>query len=196
MVKKGKKPWKKSGPASGALTKMNKMFRAPIIGYEYVFFTSGTSKDSAQFMDTIEQLSTYVAMLGWKQALALAKVMTKLKDLALVAPANLTRTYVCGSGPNVVKKTNQITLGEVNIPMDDDIDYQDTMYEYLIKKRRYNAQLENWEDNNAKDTTLCCSTVQRSSRQSCVTKTPERQQRTRGASLRSYSLSRTCPSTR
>ena len=76
--------------------------------------------------------------------------MTDLKDPTLVAPVRPSRTYLSGSGPDTVKTTDRITLGVVNIPMVDDIDYQATMDEYLRKKRRYNAQLENWDKNNAK----------------------------------------------
>ena len=64
MAKKGKKPWKKSGPASSVLTTTKKTFQAPTKGYEDVFFTLGTSKDAVQFTDTIEQLSRYMATLG------------------------------------------------------------------------------------------------------------------------------------
>ena len=56
MLKKGKKPYNKSGPASSAPTTMEKMFRAPTKVYKDVFFTSGTAKYASQFMDTIEQL--------------------------------------------------------------------------------------------------------------------------------------------
>ena len=56
MENKGKKPWKKLGLESSALTTTKKMFQAPTKVYEDVFFTSGTAKDMAQFMDTIEQL--------------------------------------------------------------------------------------------------------------------------------------------
>ena len=66
MRKKGKKPWKKSGQENSAPTTTKKTLWAPTKGYEYVFFTSGTAKDAAQFMDTIEQLSRYVDTLGWK----------------------------------------------------------------------------------------------------------------------------------
>ena len=83
---------------------MKKTFRAPTKGYEYIFFTSGTAKYAAQFTDTIQKLLRYLATLGWKQSSAFAKVMTDLKDLALVAPARLTRTYLRRSGPNAVKK--------------------------------------------------------------------------------------------
>ena len=76
--------------------------------------------------------------------------MTNLKNLVLVVPARPIRTYFCGSGPYAVKTTNQITLGMVNIPMVVNIDYQDTMDEYLSKKRRYENQLENWDENDAK----------------------------------------------
>ena len=91
-----------------------------------------------------------MATSGWKQASALAKVMADLKDLALVTPARPTRTYLCGLVPDAVETTDWITLGVVNILMVDEIDYQATMDEYLSKKRRYEAQLENWDENNAK----------------------------------------------
>ena len=68
MAKKGKKPWKKSGPTSSAPTTTKKTFRAPTKWYEDVFFTSGTAKDAAHFADMIEQLSRYVATLGWKHS--------------------------------------------------------------------------------------------------------------------------------
>ena len=98
MAKKGKKPWKKSGPKSSAPTTTKKTFRAPTKGYKDVCFTLGTAKDAAHFTDTIEQLSRYVATLVWKQDSVLAKVMTNLKDPALIVPARPTRTYLCGSG--------------------------------------------------------------------------------------------------
>ena len=101
-------------------------------------------------MDTIKQLSRYVATLGWKQASALAKAMTYLKDPALVAPARPTITYLRGLGPGVVKTTDCITLGVVNTPMVGEIVYQATMDEYLSKKRKYDNQLENWDEKNEK----------------------------------------------
>ena len=147
--KKGNKPWKKLGSASSSPTTTRKKFRAPTKVCKYVFFTLRTAKGAAQFMDTVEQISWYVATSGWKQASALAKVMTDLKDPALVAPVRLTRTYLSGSGPDAVKKTNQITLGVAKTLIIDDINYQATMDEYLSKKRRYGAHLENWDENNA-----------------------------------------------
>ena len=68
----------------------------------------------------------------------------------LVSPARPTRTYLIGSVPDAVETTDRITLGVLNILMVDDIDYQATMDEYLSKKRRYDAQLENWYENNVK----------------------------------------------
>ena len=76
--------------------------------------------------------------------------MTYLKEPSLVAPARPTRTYLCVSGTDASKTTDRITLGVVNIPMVDNIDYQATMDEYLSKKRSYDAQIENWEENKAK----------------------------------------------
>ena len=91
------------------------------------FLTSGASKDAAQFMDTVDQLSRYVATLGWKQASALAKFVTDLKDPTMVAPVSSTRTYLNGSRPDAVKTTDWITLIVVNTPMVDNINYQATM---------------------------------------------------------------------
>ena len=139
MERKVKKPWKKLGSLNSAPTTTKKTFRAQKKGYEYIFFTSGTAKDVAQFTDTIEQISRYVATSGWKQASEIAKVMTNLKDPELVAPARTTRTYLCVLVPEAVETTDCINLDVLNIPMVDDIDYQATMYEYLSKKRRYDA---------------------------------------------------------
>ena len=111
---------------------------------------SGATKDVEQFMDTIEQLSICVATLGCKHASAIANVMTNLKDPTLVAPVRPSRTYLSGSVSDAVETTDWITLVVVNIPMVNDIDYQATMDEYLSKNRRYDAELENWDENNAK----------------------------------------------
>ena len=96
MAKKGKKPCKKSGPASSSPTTRNEKFWAPTKGYKYVFCKVRKAKEKAHFMDTIEQLSSYVATSGWKQASALAKVMIDLTDPTLVALARTTRTYLRG----------------------------------------------------------------------------------------------------
>ena len=66
MTKERNIPWKKSGPSNSAPKTTKKTFWAPTKGYKDVLFTSGTAKDAAQFMDTIEQLSRYVDTLGWK----------------------------------------------------------------------------------------------------------------------------------
>ena len=117
MAKKGNKPWKKSGSASSATATTKKKLRAPTKVYQDVFFTSGTAKDVAQFMDTVEQLLRYMATSDWKQASDLDKVMTDLKDLTMVAPVRPTITYLSGSGTDVVETTNRITLGVVNTPI-------------------------------------------------------------------------------
>ena len=98
----------------------------------------------------VEQLLLYMATLGWKDASALAKAMTNLKDPTLVAPVRPTRTNLIGSGPVAVETTNRITLGMVNTLMVEDIKYQATIDEYLSMKRSYYTQMENWDDNNAK----------------------------------------------
>ena len=89
-------------------------------------------------------------MLVWKQSSALSKVMTDLIDLVLVAVARPSRTYLCGSGPDAVETTDQITLSVVNILMVGDIYYRATMDEYLGKKRKYNNHIEKWDEKNVK----------------------------------------------
>ena len=91
-----------------------------------------------------------MATSGWNQALVIAKVMTILKDPALIALDRPTRTYLCGSGPGSFITTNWITLGVVNTPMVGNIYYQATMDKFLSKKRKYDNQPENWDKNNAK----------------------------------------------
>ena len=54
MTKKGKKPWKILGLENSSPTTRKKMFLAPTKGYKYVLFTSVTTKDAAQFTDTID----------------------------------------------------------------------------------------------------------------------------------------------
>ena len=150
MAKKGNKPWKKSGLESSAPATTKKKFRALAKGHEYVFFALGTDKDAEQLIDMVDQLLWYVATLGWNQASVLAKVMTDLKYPTMVVPVRPTRTYLSRLVPDVVDTTDRITLGVVNTPMVGDINYQATMDEYLRNKRRYDAQVENWDEKNAK----------------------------------------------
>ena len=112
-----------------------------------------------QFTDKIERLSRYVATLVWKQSSALAKVMTNLKDLVLVAPARPTRTYLCGSVPDAINTTYRITLGVVNIPMVDDIDYQSTLDEYISNNGGTTPSSRTGTRTTQRDTTSCCSTA-------------------------------------
>ena len=51
-------------------------FEAPTAGLESVYFTTGSTKDAAEFKDTVENLSRHVATTAWKQALILSNVMT------------------------------------------------------------------------------------------------------------------------
>ena len=150
MLKKGKKPWKKSGKSSSFLTTTKKTFRLQTKWCKDVFFTSVTAKDTVHFTGTIDQLSRYVDTSGWKQDSEFAKVVTNPKDPVLIVPARPTRTYLCRLGPDAVKKTNWIALGVVNIPMVSNIDYQAAIDEYLSKKRKYEKQIEKWDENNAK----------------------------------------------
>ena len=43
-------------------------FEAPTVGLELVYFTVGSTKDAAEFKDTVEKLSRHVATTAWKQA--------------------------------------------------------------------------------------------------------------------------------
>ena len=43
-------------------------FEAPTAGLESVYFTTGSTKDAAEFKDTVEKLSRNVVTNAWKQA--------------------------------------------------------------------------------------------------------------------------------
>ena len=53
-------------------------FKAPTAGLESIYFTVGSTKDAAEFKDTVEKLSQHVATTAWKQASILSKAMTEL----------------------------------------------------------------------------------------------------------------------
>ena len=55
-------------------------FEAPTAGLESVYFTTGSTKDAADFKDTVEKLSQHVATTAWKKALIPSKSMTELKE--------------------------------------------------------------------------------------------------------------------
>ena len=62
-------------------------FVALTAGLESVYFTEGSTKDAAEFKETVEKLSQHVATTAWKHDLILSKAMTELKDPVFPIPA-------------------------------------------------------------------------------------------------------------
>jgi hypothetical protein len=134
--------------ASGGTTR----FKAPTAGYEDVFFTSGSTKDAAEFKDTRQKLARWVATSSWKQASVLARAMTELKEPVLTPPVRPVRMYY---DPNDGSETKvRAVKGVMNLPVADDIDYAETMDSYKSKMRKHEAAAESWEENNLKGYSL------------------------------------------
>ena len=65
-----------------------KKYVAPTANHHDVLFTSGTTKDAAEFKDTVQILARHVSTAsGWKQGPTLAKAMTNLAAPVYVEPA-------------------------------------------------------------------------------------------------------------
>ena len=86
----------KSGKYGGkkAATTERKKYVAPTANHHDVLFTSGTTKDAAEFKDTVQILARHVSTAsGWKQGPTLAKAMTDLAAPVYIEPARPERKY-------------------------------------------------------------------------------------------------------
>ena len=77
---------KKSGSGETPTPTAKKKFTAPTPGYEDVYFTSGSTKDAAQFQDTVNKLSRCVGTQSWKKASVLSKAMGDLIAPVFTSP--------------------------------------------------------------------------------------------------------------
>ena len=125
-------------------------FEAPTAGLESVYFMAGSTKDAAEFKDTVEKLSRHVATTAWKQASIISKSMTELKDPVFPMPTRPVRVYISGTGSSVVEMTSCLTAGTLNIAVMGDIDYSDETDQYKSDKRKSESSAENWEENDVK----------------------------------------------
>ena len=125
-------------------------FKARCRRLESVYFTAVSTKDAAEFKDTVEKLSRHVATTVWKQASILSKAMTELKDPVFPMPARPVRVYISGTGSSAVETTSRLTACTLNIVVMDDINYSDDMDQYKSNKRKSESSAENWEENDAK----------------------------------------------
>ena len=88
----GKQPLckgKKSGSDRGTPTSpTKKKFTAPTPGYEGVYFTPGSTKDAAQFQDTVNKLSRCVGTQSWKKVSVLSKAVGDLVAPVYTGPTH------------------------------------------------------------------------------------------------------------
>ena len=136
----GKKPWgkgKTSGSDRGTPTSpTKKKFTAPTPGYEDVYFTSGPTKDAAQFQGTVNKLSRCVGTQCWKKASVLSKAMGDLVAPVYTGPTRPSRQYMTGAAGSRTRTFNRMNdAGELNTPTVGDIDYRLTVDEFLERKK-------------------------------------------------------------
>ena len=85
---------RRSGKYGGkkATTTERKKYVASTANHHDVLFTSGTTKDAAEFKDTVQILARHVSTAsGWKQGPTLAKAMTDLAAPVNAEPARPER---------------------------------------------------------------------------------------------------------
>ena len=142
---------KKSGSGETPTPTAKKKFTAPTPGYEDVYFTSGSTKDAAQFQDTVNKLSRCVGTQSWKKASVLSKAMGDLIAPIFTSPTRPSRVYMTGQAGSRTRTLDRMNAaGEVNTPTVGDIDYRLTVDEFLEKKKRYDVDEECWAENNAR----------------------------------------------
>ena len=85
-------------------------------------FTSRTTKDAAEFTDTVRILARHVSTAsGWKQGLTLAKAMTDIKAPVYTKPARPVRKYYPKSNPTEIVN-DWMSEDSLNEPVQDDFD--------------------------------------------------------------------------
>ena len=112
----------KYGSKKATATEREK-YVAPTANHHDVLFTSGTTKDAAEFKDTVQILARHVSIAsGWKQGPTLVKAMTDLAAPVYVEPARPERKYYLNT--NTTQSTNdQMSGGTLNEPIKDDFDW-------------------------------------------------------------------------
>ena len=70
---------------SGAATP--KKFTTPKLELEYVYFTLGTTKDTAKFEDTVSQLARHMGTQPWRLSSVALKAMSAIEAPVITSPA-------------------------------------------------------------------------------------------------------------
>ena len=147
---------RKSGKYGGkkATATERKKYVAPTANHHDVLFTSGTTKDAAEFKDTVQILARHVSTAsGWKQGLTLAKVMTDLAAPVYAKPARPERRYYLNT--DTTQSTKDWMLeGTLNVPIKDNFGWSIETDQYKRKIAKHEAQVDLWADNNAKGYSL------------------------------------------
>ena len=143
---------RKSGKYGGkkATATERKKYVAPTANHHDVLFASGTTKDAAEFKDTVQILARHVSTAsGWKQGPTLAKAMTDIAAPVYVEPARPERKYYLHT--DTTHSTNDRMLGgTLNEPIKEDFDWSIETDGYKRQIARQEAQVGLLADNNAK----------------------------------------------
>ena len=95
----------------------------PTIGHGDILFTTGTTKDAAEFKDTVQKLARHISTVSrWKQDTALGKAMIDLKAPVYDEPVRPVRKYYPKSDPTETV-TDQMSEGLLNEPVQDNFDW-------------------------------------------------------------------------
>ena len=117
--------------AQGGTSK--KGFRAPTPGYEDDIFTAGSTKDAANFQDTLAKLSRCAGTQPWKRSDVLSKAIAMMERPVFVEPEKPVRKYY-KSGTEGETTTSKYSNRQALIPVIDIIDYQNLADKYKDKK--------------------------------------------------------------
>ena len=93
MVRKSGDQHSRRASSGASATDPGAESTAPTPGLENVIFTWGTTRDSARYLDTVNQLARYISTRTWSQSTVATKVMIELVIPVSVSPVRPARKY-------------------------------------------------------------------------------------------------------
>ena len=158
MAKKSKvqRYKRKTGKASEE-TSADNNYTALTPGLKNMLFTRGTTRDAVRFIDTLNTLARHVGVQAWSQSTVTAKAMIELVAPSFTQPLKPVRMYyvtltelVPATVPTT-KTVRRFVTGTVteNVAVDDDIDWQMTLSEEIVKEQKYQKGVETYTENSA-----------------------------------------------
>ena len=115
-----------------------------------MLFTRGTTRDAAKFIDTLNTLARHVGVQAWSQSTVTAKAMIDLVAPSYTQPLKPVRLYYvtpaldAPASDRLVKTTDRFVPGTTTkyVAVDDDIDWNMELSEYMIKEQKYQKDTE------------------------------------------------------